>query len=84
MTQILRDVHDELGHNGSTRVYMLVHRLYYWKGLKSSVNKQIMQCITCQKRKHTSGKICSTTLYYHEAADAIYFNGLNWPLGPFY
>ena len=50
ITQILRAAHDELGHNGSTRTYMFIHRLYYWKGLKASVNKHIKQCMTCQKR----------------------------------
>ena len=50
MTQILRAAHDELGHNGSIRTYMIVWRLYYWKGLKASVNKHIKQCITCWKR----------------------------------
>ena len=29
---------------------MIVQRLYYWKGLKTSVNKHIKQCMTCQKR----------------------------------
>ena len=31
ITQILRAVHEELGHNSSTRTYMLFCRLYYWK-----------------------------------------------------
>ena len=39
ITQILMAVHDELGHSGTTRTYMLVHRPYYWKGLKASANK---------------------------------------------
>ena len=43
MTQILRDAHDELGHNQSTTTYMIVQRPYYWKGLKASVNKHIKQ-----------------------------------------
>ena len=46
-TQILRAAHDELDHNGTTRTYMLVYRLYYWKGLKASVNKHIKQFMTC-------------------------------------
>ena len=50
ITQILRAANDELGHNGTTRTYMLICRLYYWKGLEASVNKYIKQCITCQKR----------------------------------
>ena len=37
ITQILRTAHDELGHNGTTQTYTLVHRLDYWKGLKASV-----------------------------------------------
>ena len=50
ITKILRAAHDDLCHNGSTRTYMLVHRLYYWKGLKANVNKLIKQCMMCQKR----------------------------------
>ena len=32
--QVLRLPQDELGHSGTIRTYMLVHRLYYWKGPK--------------------------------------------------
>ena len=35
--QILKIAHDDLGHNGTHRTYMLLKRLYYWKGLKPSV-----------------------------------------------
>ena len=34
---LLRLTHDELGHNGSARTYMLLRRLYYWKGIKPHV-----------------------------------------------
>ena len=40
-TQILQMAHDELGHNGTHRTYTLLKRLYYWKGLKPSVEKHI-------------------------------------------
>ena len=40
-TQILRAAHDELCHNGPTRSYIPVHRLYYWKGLKASVKNTL-------------------------------------------
>ena len=49
ITQILRAAHDELGHNDATRTSMLVCKLYYWKGLKASVNKHIKQSMVCQK-----------------------------------
>ena len=43
-------VHDELGHNGTHRTYILLKRLYYWKGLKPSVEKHIKRCYQCQRR----------------------------------
>ena len=42
--------HDELGHNGTHRTYILLKRLYYWKGLKPSVEKYIKMCYQCQRR----------------------------------
>ena len=48
--QVLRMAHDELGHNGTHRTYVLLQRLYYWKGLKPSVEKHIKKCYQCQRR----------------------------------
>ena len=48
--QILQMAHDELGHNGTHRTYTLLKRLYYWKGLKPSVEKHIKMCYQCQRR----------------------------------
>ena len=48
--QVLQMVHDELGHNGTHRTYILLKILYYWKGLKLSVEKHIKRCYQCQKR----------------------------------
>ena len=48
--QILRMAHDELGHNGTHRTYTILKRLYYWKGLKPSVEKHIKMCYQCQRR----------------------------------
>ena len=42
--------HDELGHNGTHRTYTLLKRLYYWKGLKPSVEKHFEMCYQCQRR----------------------------------
>ena len=46
--QILKMSHDDLGHNGTHRAYMLLKRLYYWRGLKPSVIKHIQRCYHCQ------------------------------------
>ena len=48
--QILKMAHDDLGHNRTHRTYMLLKRLYYWKGLKPSVTKHIQRCYYCQRR----------------------------------
>ena len=47
---LLRLAHDELGHNGSARTYMLLRRLYYWKGMKPHVYQYVKQCRSCQQR----------------------------------
>ena len=47
--QILQMAHDNLGHNGTHRMYTLLKRLYYWKGLKPSVAKHIKMCYLCQR-----------------------------------
>ena len=43
-------VRDNLGHNGTHRAYTLLKRLYYWKGLKPSVEKHIKMFYQCQRR----------------------------------
>ena len=42
--QVLKMAHDDLGHNGTHRTYMLLKGLYYWKGLKPSVVRHIQSC----------------------------------------
>ena len=34
---VLKLAHDDLGHNGSARTYMIIRRNYYWKGLRPDV-----------------------------------------------
>ena len=46
--QVLKMAHDDLGHNGTHRTYILLKRLYYWKGLKPSVVKHVQRCYHCQ------------------------------------
>ena len=48
--QILRMAYDELGHNGTHKTYTMLKRLYYWKGLKPSVEKHIKAWYQCQRR----------------------------------
>ena len=40
-TVVLKLAHDDLGHNGSARTYMILRRNYYWKSLRPDVIKHL-------------------------------------------
>ena len=69
--QIHRMVHDELGHNGTHRTYILLRKLYYWKGLKPSVEKHIKMCYQCQRRNKQVVKYA--TLHFDVATFPMQF-----------
>ena len=69
--QILKMAHDDLGHNGTHRTYMLLKRLYYWKGLKPSVVKHIQRCYHCQRRNKQVVKYA--TLHFDVATFPMQF-----------
>ena len=57
---LLNLAHDQLGHNGTARTYMLLKRTYYWKGMKTDISNYVKQCKLCQKQnilpvKYVSG-----------------------------
>ena len=63
--------HDEMGHNGTHRAYILLKRLYYWKGLKLSVEKHIKMCYQCQRRNKQVVKYA--TLHFNVASFLMQF-----------
>ena len=69
--QVLQMAHDNLGHNGTHRMYTLLKRLYYWKGLKASVVKHIKMCNQCQRRNRQVVKYA--TLHFDVAAFPMQF-----------
>ena len=71
IAQILKMAHDNLGHNGTHRTYMLLKRLYYWKGLKPSVAKHIQRCYQCQRRNNQVVKYA--TLHFDVATFPMQF-----------
>ena len=71
IAQILKMAHDNLGHNGIHRTYMLLKRLYYWKGLKPSVAKHIQRCYQCQRRNNQVVKYA--TLHFDVATFPMQF-----------
>ena len=71
IAQLLKMAHDNLGHNGTHRTYMLLKRLYYWKGLKPSVAKHIQRCYQCQRRNKQVVKYA--TLHFDVATFPMQF-----------
>ena len=69
--QIPKMAHDDLGHNGTHRTYMLLKRLYYWKGLKPSVTKHVQRCYHCQRRNKQVVKYA--TLHFNVATFPMQF-----------
>ena len=68
---VLKMVHDDLGHNGTHRMYMLLKQLYYWKGLKPSVVRHVQRCYQCQRRNKQVVKYA--TLYFDVASFPMQF-----------
>ena len=53
---VLKLAHDDLGHNGSARTYMIIRRHYYWKGLRPDVVRYVKRCTICRKHNSASPK----------------------------
>ena len=53
---LLKLAHDELGHNGSARTYMILRRSYYWRGLRPDVTKYVKKCKLCRQHNIASPK----------------------------
>ena len=53
-SMVLKLAHDDLGHNGSARTYMILKRNYYLKGLRPDVIKHVKRCVVCRKYNSAS------------------------------
>ena len=51
---LLKLAHDDLGHNGTARTYIILRRTYYWKGMKAYVGLYIKQCSLCREHNATA------------------------------
>ena len=47
---VLELAHSKLSHNGISRTYALLRRLYFSKGMKVLVAKHVKNCVICQRR----------------------------------
>ena len=51
---LLKLAHDDLGHNGTARTYMILRRSYYWKGMKAYVALYVKRCSLCREHNATA------------------------------
>ena len=65
---LLRLSHNDLGHNGTARTYMLVRQNYYWKGMRPEVTRYIKQCKLCRTHNSASTR-------YVKGTNGFYFHG---------
>ena len=53
---ILKAAHNDSGHNGFSRTFSAIRRLYYWKGIKEDVRQHCTNCYTCQLHRTVAVK----------------------------
>ena len=55
--QVLQTAHNDLGHNGFTRTYAALKRVFYWKDMKEDIRKHCKTCATCMLHKLENVKL---------------------------
>ena len=50
-SEVLKLLHDDMGHLGRDRVLHLVRQRFYWSGMFQDVVNYVSSCASCQKRK---------------------------------
>ena len=63
---ILVETHDKMGHQGNNRMYSLIKRQYYWKGMAKDVKDYIQRCPACRQEK---ARVQSYPLHMMEIPD---------------
>ena len=63
---ILVETHDKMGHQGNNRMYSLIKRQYYWKGMAKDVKDYIQRCPACHQEK---ARVQSYPLHMTEIPD---------------
>ncbi|MBW0471344.1 hypothetical protein O181_011059 [Austropuccinia psidii MF-1] len=54
--QILKRMHEELGHKGENETYRRIKKRYWWEGMKMTIKKWVKSCQEFQKGSHLQQK----------------------------
>ena len=56
MRVVLKNLHNDFGHQGKDRVISLVRDRFYWNGMNSDIDHWIKNCHRCLRRKVLTNK----------------------------
>ena len=61
-TQIISEFHatPQGGHQGVLKTFKRINEQFYWKGMRSDIDKFVASCLTCQQTKYLSTKTPGT------------------------
>ncbi|MBW0501868.1 hypothetical protein O181_041583 [Austropuccinia psidii MF-1] len=81
--QILKKMHEGLGHRGENETYRRIKTRYWWEGMKNIVKKWVRSCQKCQKRSKLQQKeeaqiSVTSTLFERVSKDVVQINAGRW------
>ena len=55
--EILFRAHDDMGHQGISKVVALIQERHTWPGIRRTVGEYVSQCVTCQQDRDKPGDV---------------------------
>jgi hypothetical protein len=81
--QILKSLHEDLGHRGMAKTYRRVKERFWWEGMKKMARKWVQTCDACQKQSKDLPKeegipTSTSTLFQRIVMDAVHVKAGRW------
>jgi hypothetical protein len=81
--QVLKSLHEDLGHRGVLETYKRIKERFWWEGMKTMVKKWVKTCEACQKRnkdlpKEVGKSTVTSTLFQRVSMDAVHIKSGQW------
>ena len=81
--QVMKSLHEDLGHRGKTETYRRLKERFWWEGMKKMARKWVQSCEACQKRnkelpKEKGRPTATSTLFQRVSMDAVHVKAGKW------
>jgi hypothetical protein len=81
--QVLKSLHEDLGHRGVLETYRRIKERFWWEGMKKMAKKWVQTCEACQKRnkdlpKEEGKSTATSTLFQRVSMDAVHIKSGQW------